>query len=123
MHVQINARNEDDVDEAVIMEKVKNASGANYSIHKEKPKAFVPQGNIVRKNMICYDFSSCEDLACSIPGWVYLCISERLAEVKTFHTFLYFLKIFYKGQFVPTLSPVHLFQANLQCFSSKSDCT
>ena len=91
MHVQINARNEDDVDEAVIMEKVKNASGANYSIHKEKPKAFVPQGNIVRKNMIYYDFSSCEDLACSIPGCVYLCISERLAEVKT--SSKYFIKV------------------------------
>lgn len=46
MHVQINARNDDDVDEEVIMEKVKNASGANYSIHKEKPKVFVPQGKI-----------------------------------------------------------------------------
>lgn len=45
-HVQINARSEDDVEENVIMEKVKNASGANYSFHKEKPKAFVPQGKI-----------------------------------------------------------------------------
>ncbi|XP_066934846.1 drebrin-like protein B [Clytia hemisphaerica] len=45
-HVQINARCDDDVEEDVIMEKVKNASGANYSFHKEKPKAFVPQGKI-----------------------------------------------------------------------------
>ena len=29
------------------MEKVKNASGANYSFHKEKAKAFIPQGKIV----------------------------------------------------------------------------
>lgn len=46
VHVQINARNDDDVDEDVIMEKVKNSSGANYGFHKEKPKAFIPQGNI-----------------------------------------------------------------------------
>ncbi|XP_012559945.2 drebrin-like protein B isoform X1 [Hydra vulgaris] len=45
-HVQVNARSEDDVDEKSIMEKVKNASGANYSFHKEAPKEFVPQGQI-----------------------------------------------------------------------------
>ena len=66
MHVQINARNEDDVDEAVIMEKVKNASGSNYSIHKEKPKAFVPQGNIVRKTWFVMIFFSCKDFAGSV---------------------------------------------------------
>ena len=66
MHVQINARNEDDVDEAVIMEKVKNASGSNSSIHKEKPKAFVPQGNIVRKTWFVMIFFSCKDFAGSV---------------------------------------------------------
>jgi len=30
------------------MDKVKKSSGANYSFHKEKPKAFIPQGKIVR---------------------------------------------------------------------------
>lgn len=52
VHVQINARNDDDVDEDVIMEKVKNSSGANYGFHKEKPKAFIPQGNIVRLSVL-----------------------------------------------------------------------
>merc|ERR1711976_925737 len=35
-HVTINARNEDDVEEEIVMDKVAKASGANYSIHKEK---------------------------------------------------------------------------------------
>ena len=34
----INARSEDDLDYDTVLEKVKNSSGANYSIHKEKPK-------------------------------------------------------------------------------------
>lgn len=53
-HVQINARCDDDVDEDTIMEKVKNASGANYSFHKETAKAFIPQGKIVSFNFTFY---------------------------------------------------------------------
>ena len=34
----INARSEDDVEEDVIIEKVKASSGANYSFHKEKAR-------------------------------------------------------------------------------------
>ncbi|XP_028391539.1 drebrin-like protein A [Dendronephthya gigantea] len=37
-HVAINARNDDDVEESVIIEKVKSSSGANYSYHKEKAR-------------------------------------------------------------------------------------
>ena len=52
-HVQINARNDDDVDEDTIIDKVKKSSGANYSIHKEKAQAFIPQGKIVsRGNLV-----------------------------------------------------------------------
>ncbi|KAJ3267527.1 hypothetical protein HK104_005798, partial [Borealophlyctis nickersoniae] len=35
-HVQINARQEDDVDPEAIMKKVRDSSGAKYSIHQEK---------------------------------------------------------------------------------------
>ena len=38
-HVSINARNEDEVDEKVILSKVAKASGSNYSFHKEERKA------------------------------------------------------------------------------------
>ncbi|XP_046850364.1 drebrin-like protein A [Xenia sp. Carnegie-2017] len=37
-HVVINARSEDDVEENVIIKKVKASSGANYSYHKEKAR-------------------------------------------------------------------------------------
>ena len=39
VHVTVNARTEDDIDEEDIMKKVSNASGANYSFHKEKARA------------------------------------------------------------------------------------
>jgi len=42
-HVQINARNEDDVDKETIEEKVKNASGAKFGIHK-KAASICPTG-------------------------------------------------------------------------------
>ena len=45
-HVTINARSEDDLDEATILAKVAKSSGSNYSIHKEKPKDFAPQGPV-----------------------------------------------------------------------------
>ncbi|GAB5587036.1 actin binding protein [Umbelopsis nana] len=38
-HVQINARNEGDVDPAAIMKRVSDSSGANYSFHKETRRA------------------------------------------------------------------------------------
>ena len=34
----INARSEGDLDYDAVLDKVKKSSGANYSIHKEKPK-------------------------------------------------------------------------------------
>ena len=34
----INARSENDLDYDTVLDKVKTSSGANYSIHKEKPK-------------------------------------------------------------------------------------
>ena len=37
-HVTINARSEGDLDYDTVLDKVKKSSGANYSIHKEKPK-------------------------------------------------------------------------------------
>lgn len=43
MHVTVNARTEDDVDPDDIAQKVAKASGANYSIHQEKPKAPPPK--------------------------------------------------------------------------------
>ncbi|XP_056006127.1 drebrin-like protein B isoform X9 [Ostrea edulis] len=39
VHVTVNARTEEDVDSDDIIKKVAKASGANYSIHQEKPKA------------------------------------------------------------------------------------
>ncbi|XP_061194534.1 drebrin-like protein B isoform X2 [Saccostrea echinata] len=39
VHVTVNARTEEDVDPDDIVKKVAKASGANYSIHQEKPKA------------------------------------------------------------------------------------
>ena len=45
-HVQVNARNEDDIEEETIKEKVKNASGAKFSVHKEKAVMYEPQGVI-----------------------------------------------------------------------------
>jgi hypothetical protein len=38
-HVQINARNEGDVDPDAIMKRVSESSGANYSFHKEARRA------------------------------------------------------------------------------------
>ena len=51
-HVQIKARSEDDIDENVIMEKVKNASGAKFSVHKEKPAVYAPQGPVVSRRFV-----------------------------------------------------------------------
>ncbi|XP_069140467.1 drebrin-like protein A [Argopecten irradians] len=46
VHVTVQARNEDDVDENIILDKVSKASGANYSIHDEKPKKPVKDGPV-----------------------------------------------------------------------------
>ncbi|XP_033757356.1 drebrin-like protein B isoform X2 [Pecten maximus] len=46
VHVTIQARSEDDVDEDIIVGKVSKASGANYSIHDEKPKKPVKDGPV-----------------------------------------------------------------------------
>ncbi|KAG8760164.1 hypothetical protein FRC14_003920 [Serendipita sp. 396] len=41
-HVVINARNESDLDSALIMKRVNDSSGSKYSVHNEKPRAAVP---------------------------------------------------------------------------------
>ncbi|XP_015772115.1 PREDICTED: drebrin-like protein B [Acropora digitifera] len=46
-HVTITARSSDDVEESVVLEKVKKASGANYSFHKEKAKPAEPIAPVV----------------------------------------------------------------------------
>ncbi|KAL7308875.1 actin binding protein [Mucor circinelloides] len=54
-HVQINARDEADVEPELIMKRVAESSGANYSVHKEsaKPQARVtPVGSVYKKTEI-----------------------------------------------------------------------
>ena len=46
-HVTIHARSEDDLDEDVVKGKVAKASGANYSIHKEKAQVIPEAGPVV----------------------------------------------------------------------------
>ncbi|XP_065071787.1 drebrin-like protein [Rhopilema esculentum] len=51
-HVTINARSENDLDYDSVLDKVKKSSGANYSIHKEKPKPveqIKPVGAVYKK--------------------------------------------------------------------------
>ncbi|XP_020614249.1 drebrin-like protein B, partial [Orbicella faveolata] len=51
-HVTINARSSDDVEESIVLDKVKKASGANYSFHKEKAKPaepIAPVGSVYQK--------------------------------------------------------------------------
>merc|ERR1712079_809955 len=51
-HVTINARSQDDVQEDVVIDKVKKSSGANYSFHKEKAKpmpAAGPVGSVYKR--------------------------------------------------------------------------
>lgn len=52
VHVTVNARTEDDVDPDDIAQKVAKASGANYSIHQEKPKAPPPNQQRMPKRRI-----------------------------------------------------------------------
>ena len=59
MHVTVNARSEDDVDERDIMNKVAKASGANYSVHKEKPKKIDPVTPVVHKLPTCFHLYIC----------------------------------------------------------------
>ncbi|KAI7899309.1 uncharacterized protein BX663DRAFT_522154 [Cokeromyces recurvatus] len=54
-HVQINARDEADVEPSLIMKRVAESSGANYSVHKEtaKPQPRVePVGSVYKKTEI-----------------------------------------------------------------------
>ncbi|OBZ86895.1 Drebrin-like protein B [Choanephora cucurbitarum] len=54
-HVQINARDEADVEPALIMKRVSESSGAKYSVHKEaaKPQPRVaPVGSVYKKEEI-----------------------------------------------------------------------
>ncbi|XP_060064532.1 drebrin-like protein B isoform X2 [Ylistrum balloti] len=46
VHVTIQARSDDDVDEDIIVGKVSKASGANYSAHSEKPKKPAKDGPV-----------------------------------------------------------------------------
>ena len=51
-HVTINARNEDDLDEKVVKDRVSKSSGSNYSFHQEKAKkeeAVGPVGGAYKK--------------------------------------------------------------------------
>ncbi|CAM0135510.1 actin binding protein [Umbelopsis sp. WA50703] len=54
-HVQINARNEGDVDPDAIMKRVSESSGANYSFHKESRRmepAIIPVGSVYKRTEI-----------------------------------------------------------------------
>ncbi|CDH54424.1 related to drebrin f [Lichtheimia corymbifera JMRC:FSU:9682] len=54
-HVQINARDEADVDPDLIMKRVSESSGANYSVHKEQRKpqpAITPVNSVYKKTEI-----------------------------------------------------------------------
>lgn len=49
IHVTINARTEDDLDEDDILQKVAKSSGSQYSIHHEKAKPQEPIAPVVSK--------------------------------------------------------------------------
>ncbi|CAO3678645.1 unnamed protein product [Umbelopsis vinacea] len=54
-HVQINARNEGDVDPAAIMKRVSDSSGANYSFHKESRRlepSITPVNSVYKRTEI-----------------------------------------------------------------------
>ncbi|KAG2177152.1 hypothetical protein INT43_007809 [Umbelopsis isabellina] len=54
-HLQINARNEGDVDPDAIMKRVSESSGANYSFHKESRRmepAITPVGSVYKRTEI-----------------------------------------------------------------------
>ncbi|KAI8381244.1 uncharacterized protein BYT42DRAFT_613043 [Radiomyces spectabilis] len=54
-HVQINARDEADVEPELIMKRVSESSGAKYSVHKEQSKpqpAVTPVGSVYQKTQI-----------------------------------------------------------------------
>ncbi|KAI9357783.1 hypothetical protein BD770DRAFT_410603 [Pilaira anomala] len=54
-HVQINARDEADVDPTLIMKRVSESSGANYSVHKESAKTqarVTPVNSVYKKTEI-----------------------------------------------------------------------
>ncbi|KAL1931216.1 hypothetical protein VTP01DRAFT_10353 [Rhizomucor pusillus] len=54
-HVQINARDEADVEPELIMKRVSESSGAKYSFHKEKPRpmpAVTPVGSVYKKTEV-----------------------------------------------------------------------
>lgn len=59
-HVTINARSDDDVEPAAIMEKVAKGSGVNYNIHKESSQNnnCEPLGRVVSEAM-SYVHTSC----------------------------------------------------------------
>ena len=42
VHVRLNARYEEDIEEKVLLAKISKASGANYGVHKEKKKDYGP---------------------------------------------------------------------------------
>ncbi|KAL4232159.1 hypothetical protein ACF0H5_009734 [Mactra antiquata] len=60
VHVTINARTEDDVDEDDILKKVAKSSGSQYSIHKEKPKPkedIAPVASVYQKTQASRDIN------------------------------------------------------------------
>ncbi len=52
-HVTINARSEMDLDEDEVMKKVSTASGAKFSVHKEKARPMPEAGPIVSTRVLC----------------------------------------------------------------------
>ncbi|XP_021361152.1 drebrin-like protein B [Mizuhopecten yessoensis] len=61
VHVTIQARNDDDVDEDIITGKVSKASGSNYSVHDEKPKKPVkdgPVGSVYKRVVIAKEINT-----------------------------------------------------------------
>ena len=49
VHIVVNARTEDDVEEEDILKRVAKSSGSQYSIHHEKKKAEEPSGPVVSR--------------------------------------------------------------------------
>ncbi|XP_067656864.1 drebrin-like protein B [Haliotis asinina] len=61
IHVTVNARTDDDVNEDDIIKKVAKSSGANYSFHKEKAKpveAPKPVGSVYQKTVAAKDIKT-----------------------------------------------------------------
>ena len=91
VHVTINARTETDLDPDDVTKKVAKASGANYSVHQEKPKA--PSSKPTRN-------AKKEDSPGPVVNRVIpLIINSILAPVP-------FIKFMHNGSFLTSLLPM-----------------